>query len=503
MTLMNNAIVSAWSAIEPDSAAYERMLNGILKENAARRAAAERNRRVRRTAIPAAACLAVAAAAVTVSRTGLLKPQTDPAGTSPYVVVAPVSSTAPSPEPPVTAGPGESPTPSAGPVTPVTAENATPSAETTTPVTPEDATPSAELTTPEAPEVTEPPVETADPPAEATEPVDPEPSIAPSIEPLPTPSTEPFFLGTEPLTPYPRGHVGTGAGPAQPAIWYYTDSADELRAYLDLEEDLELPDYLPVYRDLYPVHDPYFVATQEEKDAWEQQAKDFLIDMGRGDLVDAGLKPNAYFWNQDSSGVYLVDFLDPYISTISSQGRGIVVGVKIPGLQDMDGEAIRELIDTEPALRSACRYSGITDPEVLISPGKGAEWYIDIIQHSDDPIQSIINRGLPHVVIRLTSDSEYPDKVQILAGNPKRVELMGWYPVGDLEDIKRALIDHYDDYSLLEEEIAAFAIEYRDGYYTGLYVPCLSAYYEVGYEKHYGTTSYGPGYAAIVTDPES
>ena len=259
---MNNAIVSAWSAIEPDSAAYERMLNGILKENAARRAAAERNRRVRRTAIPAAACLAVAAAAVTVSRTGLLKPQTDPAGTSPYVVVAPVSSTAPSPEPPVTAGPGESPTPSAGPVTPVTPENATPSAETTTPVTPEDATPSAELTTPEAPEVTEPPVETEDPPAEATEPVDPEPSGEPSPTPSGSPVDEPVFI--------PRklggGNADSGTAP----------SLEEFRSLIE-PPDTEGLKTLPVYR-----------VEKKQEDVWARYHKE--IKGYPGDLTVEDLR---------------------------------------------------------------------------------------------------------------------------------------------------------------------------------------------------------------------
>lgn len=283
---------------------------------------------------------------------------------------------------------------------------------------------------------------------------------------------------------------GSGGVPTgQMGNFYCAADRDELRSFLDLIDSMELPQTLPVYMERYPTGDISRQVSEEEKASYKEVAEQFLTASGYAEYVERGLHPDLRSLN-DAHPVYELTF-DSF--SMAVQARGISIMTELEGLADMNTEDIRALIDEMPFLRAGCRYAGITEPTVAIINTETRR-YARIRQQSDDTIQTIINKGINEISISIRNDS--PSTV-ILIPNPEKTYCAGYYPTLSLEEAKERLLS---ERGVDPESIAAWALEYRNTYYAGCYVPCLVAYYEYGTNQKTGLPSYAPVYTPIVAD---
>ena len=289
--------------------------------------------------------------------------------------------------------------------------------------------------------------------------------------------------------------VRAAGGYGQISNTYYAGSDDELAALLRAGIP-ELPYAIPVFREIHPTvgyaGEKHY--SEEEKLSYKERGEQFLRDAGYGEYVDEGLTPNSYFWNECDEPAYMVELAG---LTLTSRSNGMSVMMKIPGAEDLDHAELMELLTKEPIFREACRYAEITEPESIMTC-KGPEWYLFVSQRSIAAAWQLVNRALRSVSIRFNrNDSE----VVIIMRDPMCVCRVGHYPTANVEETKAAILAAH---GLSEDDVAAWTVEYKNSYYTGYYVPCLTAYVAVRENAGVGMTEYTSVYAPIVADaPEA
>lgn len=94
-----------------------------------------------------------------------------------------------------------------------------------------------------------------------------------------------------------------------------------------------------MYRDKYPSDE--YETTEEMKAGYRKRVEDFLTAVGRGDLVEAGLTPNSYLWNESDTPSFSCDFPE---FKVSAMARGMTLGLKLPGVKEMGTEELKTLL---------------------------------------------------------------------------------------------------------------------------------------------------------------
>ena len=301
-------------------------------------------------------------------------------------------------------------------------------------------------------------------------------------------------------TPLPEEIGWSGAGRD---MWklnaYLCKDLDELKGVGTdfLTEAPEGITGLPVYRDKYPSDE--YETTEEMKAGYRKRVEDFLTAVGRGDLVEAGLTPNSYLWNESDTPSFSCDFPE---FKVSAMARGMTLGLKLPGVKEMGTEELKTLLAENVFLAEACRYAGIDNPAFASRQdytfiGDGSRKLFYIYQDCEDAGQAAFNRALAPMFLSVETD----DSTAVGVTAPDAMEYAGDYV---LLPYNEALKQLEEEKGIKSQDVLGYKLEYDNMITAYYYMPHYKFYYDITGSRPYalpeGFREYGEYAVRAVKD---
>lgn len=279
------------------------------------------------------------------------------------------------------------------------------------------------------------------------------------------------FMATEPLPP--ENGVGGAGGGSWKKFMYLCSGLDDLNGF-GPALPTKGPDKftsLPVYRDNYPAGE--YETTEEMKAGYRQQVIDFLTATGREDLVEAGLVPNEYRWNEMDPPIFSCQFQDFKISGMAS---GFTLLLDIPGIKEMQEDELEILFEENVFLSQACTYAGIDTPSFLskqeyTSDGDATRKVISVYQGTEDEKQAILNQALAPIYLTVETDGSIVVNIK----TPGAMEYIGDY---QLLPYNKALNQLRKEQGVQNKDVLGYRLVYDNNISKGYYVPYYKFYYK-------------------------
>lgn len=227
---------------------------------------------------------------------------------------------------------------------------------------------------------------------------------------------------------------------------------------------------LPVFKDKYPTDHK---TTEEMKIEIQQLVEDFLTKVGRTDLIDLGLTPNEYLWNESEISVFSCEFAD---FGISGRSDGFSLNLQIPNAQELGEEEWITLLQENIFLSEACAYAGIDNPGFSSRRdysfnGDDSRKEIQIYQKCEDAKQSAVNQAFAPIYIL----AEANDHIVVVTRSPEAAEYVGDYEV---LPYNKALNQLRKELGIQNKDVLGYKIEYQNRISTGYYVPYYKFYFK-------------------------
>lgn len=300
------------------------------------------------------------------------------------------------------------------------------------------------------------------------------------------PEPLPFHLATDPL-PEENGVIGGGGG------WkktdYYCQDINDMFMFQNsvFRAATSNLSTLPVFRRNYPYQqfdeEPY-ETTEEMRESYRERVENFLTATGREDLLESGVEPDPYLWEEDEYPAYALTFED---LVIVSRAGYFSLSLSIPGLVDMDEEEIVALLQDNVYFREACALGGVTDPGVTLqreygesdTEGRYATNHYTVFQRWDDPRENEISCAFAPIFMTATT---LDDSIVFGVRTKEASEYLGDY---DMVTPEQAAARLTEECGVQEDDILGYKLEYSGEICHGYYVPYYKFYYERGSEpKH-------------------
>lgn len=300
--------------------------------------------------------------------------------------------------------------------------------------------------------------------------------VEPGVEPV-------FYMSKEPLPPEIT-EGGTGDGNLKKKD-YFCKVFKELHGFLPQlpTKGPEKVTSLPVYKNKYPLGQVR--VTEEMKADLENKAKEFLIQAGRTDLVEAGLSPDEYALNESEIPAYVCQFDD---FRIRSHPSGITIATEISDLNDAPENEVRALLNENKLLSAACKIAGINDPVLTFK--KDYDYYGNarsnlylIYQKGKDEKDTFLNKTFSSVTIMTQYES---DAVVVGINTDDVIEYIGDY---SLLPYNKALNTLRKECGVKNKEVLGYEIEYTQRLNQDYFIPYYKFYFIAPDKKEIAETT--------------
>ena len=157
--------------------------------------------------------------------------------------------------------------------------------------------------------------------------------------------------------------------------------------------------------------------------------------------------------------------------SIRSMPHAITVLYSLKGCSDhvTDHSYIWQLIETDPVVKAACTYAGISDPVVSFTNDHTINE--DYPQNGEYSVTDATDKG-NNTIRKVFLYIDDRDDISIIIYKPENFVEEGVYPV---RDYKEAVQEFCEKYDLTEEDVVMSGLTYIDAEQPGLFVP----YYEL------------------------